>query len=266
MLELFGPLREFFPVDAPGRLPALSSANGRLILHRSAVIKTGDAPELVDDPLYKVAAAYNLGQGEEAGIKACELVAAVARRRADAVASASQGRYVSIELRVQGALVTGTGSGGVHDVGIELDSTYGWPILPGSSLKGVTREYARRHGKPMTDIFGTDPDADKPQPGRVTFFDALPGPAGVEVVEHVLTPHTRGYRSNAPADGPVAPGEHINPVPVPFLAVERGSFIAYLAGPEPHLSDAACLLREAVNDLGVGAKTASGYGYLEVVT
>ncbi|MEV4565131.1 type III-B CRISPR module RAMP protein Cmr6 [Nonomuraea sp. NPDC049419] len=265
MHNFYGPLSDVFSADPhPDRF---QSTNGRLLLHRTAVIDTGDRLELADAPLHEVAVAVNLGQGKEAGAKGSKLVAAVAARRADAVALATRGEFTAIELSVPGAVVTGTGAGGIRDVGIELDGTYGWPILPGSSLKGVTREYARRRGEPMTKIFGSEPESDEVVPGQVTFFDALPGPAGVEVVAHVLTPHTQGYRSNTPENGPaVAPGEHINPIPIPFLAVERGSFIAYLAGPEPHLSEAAALLKGAVGDLGVGAKTASGYGYLKAAT
>jgi CRISPR-associated protein Cmr6 len=255
---VLGPLGKFVEVVDKRFTPAerLKSANGRVLLHRTAVLDE----DLVDEPVLKTAVKYNLGQGERAGTSASDLVEAIARRRQAAMNRLGSIRRV--ELHMWGALVTGTGTGGVRDVGIELEGTYGWPVLPGSSLKGVAREYARQHGKPSTEIFGSEPEADEHILGAVRFFDALPGPGGVEVVEHVLTPHTRGYRSAAESGSPAPPGEHINPVPIPFLAVERGAFIAYLAGPEPHLSAAADLLVRAVDELGVGAKTASGYGYL----
>lgn len=236
-----------------------NTTNGRLLFHRTVLLDP-DRVELDERPLRSAAARIDLGQKERDAVN--PLVAAVAERRARALAARGQ-PVVTIELTAQGAVVTGTGTGGVRDIGIELHGTYGWPILPGSTLKGVTREYARQIGEPLEEIFGSEPEADRLVPGAVTFFDALPGPKGVEVAVHVLTPHTRGYRSDVSADErPKAPGEHINPVPIEFLAIERGAFVAHLAGAEPYLTKAAELLIRAVDDLGVGAKTAAGYGYL----
>lgn len=240
------------------------TTNGLLIFHRMVLLNL--EPFGLDKRPLRIAARTNLGQGERG--RPGPLLAEVAARRARALAA--QGRtFVTVELRTQGAMVTGTGVSGVRDVGIELHGTYGWPIIPGSTLKGVTREYARqlgddctrRLGTPMEKIFGSLPEADPAIPGAVTFFDALPGPGGVDVAVHVLTPHTRGYRSGA-EESPKPPGEHVNPEPIEFLAVEDGVFVAHLAGEEPHLSRAVELLIEAVGDLGVGAKTAAGYGYL----
>ncbi len=204
------------------------------------------------------------------------LLQAVAVRRRAAIASlaasmgaASMGlESATVELAPEAALLTGAGTGGIRDVGIELHGTYGWPILPGSTLKGVTREYARDEAagvSPGTQraLFGEVTADGETIPGRVTFLDALPGPGGVRVAEHVLTPHTRGYRDADPASDDVeVPGEYINPVPIPFLAVEHGCFVVHLLGPPGLLDEAVRLLVDAVADLGVGAKTSSGYGYL----
>jgi CRISPR/Cas system CMR subunit Cmr6 (Cas7 group RAMP superfamily) len=289
MAELVGPLRARFRVDTPAsqppllvpaeHLPAatLVSANGRLLLHRTAVLmskvsegQASDDLDFDDRPIYARAAEFNLGQGPGAGSSSRDdinplLGAAEARRHAALAVLKRTGRVNvrTLELEVRGALVTGTGAGGVRDVGIELHTTYGWPILPGSSLKGVAREYARQTGHPNLEaIFGSAPEAEDQTPGSVAFFDALPWRHGIEVVVHSMTPHTRGYRSDPPASGPIPPGESISPVPIAFLALQRGRFVAQLAGPEPYVEIAADLLEKAVDDLGVGAKTASGYGYL----
>lgn len=239
----------------------IGTTNGRLMFHRTTLLDPGRV-ELVEAPLRRAAARTNLGQGERHGAPD-PIVAAVVERRARAIAALGR-PMATIELRSQGAVVTGTGTGGVRDIGIELHGTYGWPIIPGSTLKGVAREYARQMGEPVEEIFGSEPGTEPLVPGAVSFFDALPGPEGVKVVVHVLTPHTRGYRSDVGADGrPQAPAEYINPVPIEFLAVEDGVFITHLLGPEPYLGDAVRLLMEAVKDLGVGAKTAAGYGYLD---
>jgi CRISPR-associated protein Cmr6 len=53
-------------------------------------------------------------------------------------------------------------------------------------------------------------------------------------------------------------------VPVVFLVV-TGAFVIDLAGPDcDEVDRAAGWLRDAADDVGVGAKTAAGYGYLRV--
>jgi CRISPR-associated protein Cmr6 len=244
-----------------------ATANARLLLHRSAVLVTAQGESALQHTAVS-AWAVATGLGQEPA-----LLASVNARRAAALAALEQQdgvRVRTVALETRGALLVGAGTSGVRDVGIELDATYGWPILPGSSLKGIAREYALLTGLPPAEIeaiFGAEPEAEEIVPGSVAFFDALPGDGGVQVAAHVLTPHTRGYRSAADAgSGPVAPGESVNPVPIPFLAIERGRFVAHLAGPEPAVAQAVELLTKAADDLGVGAKTAAGYGYLKVVS
>ncbi|MBX6382269.1 MAG: type III-B CRISPR module RAMP protein Cmr6 [Microbispora sp.] len=231
--------------------PRFAMVNARLLLYRSAVLGGDDS----DDPVLRAAAVSRLGQ------RNAKLLEAVTARRAAAMRAL--GNVRTLVLRIEGAVVTGTGAGAIRDVGIELHGTYGWPILPGSSLKGVAREYARQIGTPYTEIFGSAPEEEPQLPGSVTFFDALPSAAGVEVAVHTMTPHTRGYRSAVDAgQGPAAPGEHINPIPINFLVAAGGTFVAHLSGPPEDVEIAAGLLSKAVYDLGVGAKTAAGYGYL----
>lgn len=272
------------PRTVPGTIAPGMDANARLMLHRSVVLTADHNGVLSLDhkAISTWAVTTNLGQGPDAGRTrpkktadhAAALLTAVARRRDQAVATLARrargdaaGVAVHpVELEARGALITGTGESGIRDVGIALDGTYGWPMLRASSLKGVARDYARQIELPepeIDDIFGAEPQASDGVPGSVTFFDALPGADGVEVTAHVLTPHTRGYRSAADrSTGPATPHESINPVPIPFLAIERGRFRTYLVGPEPQVSRARDLLSRAVADLGLGAKTAAGYGYL----
>jgi CRISPR type III-B/RAMP module RAMP protein Cmr6 len=282
----------------PGPQPAGSrtgaeSANARLILHRTAVFKVASdlgAPrfgDLDDRPIRTWAVETGLGQKHTADLRA-----ALAARRAKAVESLAvpmNAAVRAVELTPQGALITGTGSGGIRDVGIELHGTYGWPVIPATALKGVADAYARDSdtvsatvrarifgapragGEPDAAQEDTDVDSDasastKATPGSVRFLDALPGPAGVAVAEHVLTPHARDYHTGHDAmgrDQRPPPAEYVNPVPIPFLAVQGGTFTAYLVGPEPDVGTAAELLAVAVDDIGAGAKTSAGYGYLD---
>lgn len=258
----------------PGKAP--KDANALLMLHRSAVLKVSDDGKikLDDDWVRSWACAARLGQDAPD-----ELPARVAARRLAALrALSADGRtsVVTVIARPMGAVVTGTGAGGVRNVGIELHGTYGWPVLPGSTLKGVARSFARDEElaeQAAAAVFGAPPAEDQPaHAGAVAFLDTLPGPGGVTVAEHVLTPHTRGYRldtgdSDEDADddaGPRPPAEYINPVPVPFLVLTDGVFHIHLVGPRPEVDRAAELLAAGLNDIGLGAKTTSGYGYFTI--
>lgn len=276
------------------RTTAALKANAKLILHRTAVARirtdlvTGEEKfvDLDDGPVCAWALDTDLGQR-----RGDDLAARLATRRAaalDNLAKATGRQVMVVKLEPQGALVTGTGNGGIRNVGIELHGTYGWPVIPGSGLKGVAAAYAaqaaisqehvdRIFGLPRPRPAGQPSDGDDAgpkredgaesdesgaRPGSVVFFDALPGPGGVTVAQHDLTPHTRNYHTGSDEGGgrPV-PDEYSNPVPIPFLVVDGGIFVAHLLGPADDVEAAARLLREAVDDLGVGAKTSTGYGY-----
>lgn len=307
--ELVGPLSGRLTVTSedglprirrPGAQPAgtrtgAESANALLILHRTAVFKvTSDAGvrrfgDLDDWPIRTWAVETGLGQNHSGDLRT-----ALAARRTKAVASlaaAADAAVRIVELTPQGALVTGTGSGGIRDVGIELHGTYGWPVIPATALKGVADAYARDSddmpAAVRARIFGTPraggepegarehadvgpdtPVSAKAAPGSVRFLDALPGPGGVTVAEHVLTPHARDYHTGHDRVGGAErppPAEYVNPVPIPFLAVRGGTFTAYLIGPDSDITAAAELLKAAVDDIGAGAKTSAGYGYLDAI-
>ena len=271
------------------------NANARLILHRTAVFEALPGPgpqrlgDLDDTPIRTWAIETALGQSRSG-----ELRAALAARRAKALkllAEATGTTVLSIELTPQGALITGSGAGGIRNVGIELHGTHGWPIIPASTLKGVADAYARdsglvddgvririfgtprpgsRSGSPADDTGASGDGLTAPSaaPGSVRFYDALPGRGGVMIAEHVLTPHARDYHMNGDTAGAgerPPPAEYLNPVPIPFLAVDGGTFTAHLVGPEADTARAADLLSAAVDDIGVGAKTSAGYGYMQAV-
>jgi CRISPR-associated protein Cmr6 len=99
--------------------------------------------------------------------------------------------------------------------------------------------------------------------GSVMFYDALPGADGVTIAEHVLTPHARDYHTgHGTQDQRPPPAEYLNPVPIPFLAIEKGTFVVHLLALQADTNEVADLVTAAVGDIGVGAKTAAGYGYL----
>ncbi len=280
-----------------------AEANPLLILHRTAVARfrtdtyTGEQrlEDLDDTPIRIWAVDTNLGQkhSTDPQKRKEDLDRQLAARRARALnllADDENHQVMVVKIEPQAALITGTATGGIRNVGIELHGTHGWPVIPASGLKGVTVAYAQDVAtqEEIERIFGSprpgrrpegdtessaevggdgEPDAaadEQPsKPGSVLFFDAMPGSAGISVAEHDLTPHARDYHTGTDSAGKrPPPAEYVNPVPIPFLVVDGGAFIAHLVGPAEDVTRAAELLCAALDDIGAGAKTSSGYGYL----
>lgn len=289
-------------VRAAGSDPALYEANARLILHRTALLVVTPRPgaegpgpgELDDGPIRTWAVESALGQRRRDDLRA--KVAARHARALESLVAGTGATVLHVDIEPQAAMVTGTGAGGIRNAGIELHGTHGWPVIPASTLKGAAAAYARdteaspdverifgsprpgrdagSHGHDAPPGSASEPaqaPARSPEPaaapGTVRFFDALPGPDGVIVAEHVLTPHVRVYHTGPATEGGQrpAPSEYLNPVPIPFLAIEKGTFTVHLLGPAADVRAAAELLKAAADGIGVGAKTSAGYGYLDAV-
>lgn len=168
-----------------------------------------------------------------------------------------------------GRLVVGLGADSVLENAITLHRTYGVPVIPGSALKGLAAAYARnrladpdwqKNGKAYKTLFGDTTSA-----GYVTFFDALyvPGsaPGNNPLALDVVTVHHPEYyrgENNPPADWD-------SPNPVPFVSVRGGvKFLVALAGPDEWVEAAFVILERALAEEGIGAKTNSGYGRMEL--
>jgi CRISPR-associated protein Cmr6 len=173
--------------------------------------------------------------------------------------------------QVKGRMIVGLGSESVLETSISLHRTYGVPYIPGSALKGLAANYARlrlgegwqKGGKYYKVVFGNTDDA-----GYITFFDALyvpdPGPEKKALYPDVITVHHQSYYQGAND----APADTDNPTPVPFLSA-TGIYLIALAAPDLQHPDrwlAATfkIVEEAFKTFGVGAKTSSGYGRLEL--
>jgi CRISPR-associated protein Cmr6 len=116
--------------------------------------------------------------------------------------------------------------------------------------------------KTYQEIFGTQNKA-----GRCIFFDALLSPLnqGQALFElDVMTPHFSDYYSNK---GDVAhpPHDADKPIPVTFITVPAGIKISCAVGVrrntnDGYLKDVIETLQKALAEMGIGAKTAAGYG------
>lgn len=181
----------------------------------------------------------------------------------------------SLTLETDTRLIAGLGYDGPLEIGMTLHPLHGFPYLPGTTVKGVARTWAREsllsQGKTTEDeiraVFGSQADADSrdAMKGHVTFFDALPvfengSPAeNTSVLDvDILTPHQTPYYS-----GNELHGDWHQPTPVPFLTVAPGVAFRFAlsAQDEDLLKTARSWLLGALTMIGAGGKSRSGYGY-----
>ncbi len=203
-------------------------------------------------------------------------------------------------LRTDWRFIAGLGRKGPLEVGFTFHR-YGFPILPGSSVKGVARAWAfLRLVEQATDdlnslakldeVLSADgedvkkylqwraalPDEVQQRAddfraifgttataGRAVFFDAIPDRTPTLELD-VMNPHfPEYYQGNAP------PTDWQSPVPVYFLTVAAGTEFRFGVGWRGALDEAGQRLhrfaqewlKAGLMNLGAGAKTSAGYGY-----
>ncbi|MGL6260380.1 type III-B CRISPR module RAMP protein Cmr6 [Vibrio sp. WXL210] len=182
---------------------------------------------------------------------------------------------ISLKYKSEWNWVSGLGYAHPVENGLKWHPTLAVPFFSGSSIKGLLRAWMETQQQPDLKAiqlwFGSeDKRADKcknePSQGGLIFFDALPVEP-VSLVLDVMTPHcgnwlSEGGQKNAPADW-------INPVPVPFLSCAPAVLhfsIAPVPGQEAaiDMSKVAKALSDALDFLGLGAKTSNGYGLFTI--
>jgi CRISPR-associated protein Cmr6 len=155
--------------------------------------------------------------------------------------------------------VTGLGRSHPVESGFAWHPTLGVPYLPGSSVKGMIRDWAEREAEPspsldeVKKIFGS-----RGAVGQIDVLDLLPL-APVRLEADVTTPHYGGWTPEAP------PADWCGPVPVPFLVTAIGVSFAFALLPRSQTGREALgivrsWLTEAIVWAGAGAKTSVGYG------
>lgn len=184
-----------------------------------------------------------------------------------------------------------TGLGNEHPLenGFAFLNPYGLPYLPGSGTKGVLRQAARElaginagekwgaesewNSEAIDALFGRE-DSKDARRGALQFWDVIPQINGDSLLLEVMTPHQTHYYQKGET-----PHESGQPNPIKFLTIPPGSEftfpvvcdIPFLARIAPTLAEGdywKSLLREAFEHafdwLGFGAKTAVGYGAMEI--
>jgi len=181
-------------------------------------------------------------------------------------------------------LIVGLGNESVYETSMTLHHVYGIPYIPGQAVKGVVRSWViterfdkDSEGKTdlkkaeklalkdqaFCDIFGCPGESHYKQArqGNVIFFDAFPTSLTRESVQpDIMNPHYGPYYA-----GEKPPADYHNPVPVTFLTVMNTAFefhIGIKSGQDGVFKGESLpdILGKALNEHGIGAKTAVGYG------
>ena len=214
----------------------------------------------------------------------------------------AQAHATSFPMKTDWRFIAGLGHRGALEVGFTFHR-YGFPILPGSSVKGIARAWAFHEiagnlgveGEflsKLDDALSEDDEikhADGIRPfsptddtkalasdfrkvfgttgnaGEAVFFDAIPvAPPRLEL--DIMNPHYPRYYS-----GEEYPTNWQSPVPVFFLAVAANQGFSFAVGWRGKYDQEAERLRgkaeehlkAGLTDLGAGAKTSAGYGYFK---
>lgn len=235
-------------------------------------------------------------------IPSCEQIETynqVMKQRREALALLS--RYQRIKIlhgKPTGKAFHGLGAAHVREASLTIHPVYGVPYLPGSSIKGVVRHWAleaffqgsekkyetalkgeteesqKRYALAIRDIFG-----DQEHSGGVQFHDAFVcgdfdrdvHDVKVTLKPDVLTVHFKEYYQDK---GEKPPTDDMDPIPTEFYGVETPyfEFVITLTGQnyrnssltdEELLEVAGTWLQRALTEMGIGAKTTSGYGSFE---
>lgn len=207
--------------------------------------------------------------------------------RRDALLAALHGN--SYPFKTTWRFISGLGMGHVLETGFVWHRTLGVPYLPGSSVKGLIRAWADPkpdkdgnpcgYGDPQAwdekykRLFGDSKDMGA---GCLIVFDAIPeSKPNLEV--DIMNPHYGDYYSKKPikiksANGKeqtidTPPADYLSPNPIFFLTVASDVPFKFALAPRPgigsstDLTNGYNLLKEALDNIGIGAKTAVGYGY-----
>lgn len=170
-------------------------------------------------------------------------------------------------------LLINHGGESVLESNIALHPFYGFPIIYGSAIKGVTRLYcgsevANIDNDTIIKIFGNEPEKEPAQEGGIVFCDAWPAEYKyLDSLElDVITPHYKDYYEKKDF-----PQDTLQPSPHLFLAVKKDTVFEFAIYPaksdnkdnDKLLEKTEGLIKQALKEYGIGAKTGSNYGYFK---
>lgn len=183
----------------------------------------------------------------------------LARRRAWLEPLVRSGEARLLWLTSETDAVVHLASQGPLELGLALHHVYGFPILPATSLKGLSRASAG-------DSDAADVDEVYGKQEHVASLAVLDGlPVAFAIQPDVMTPHFGGWYQ-----GKRAPDDTEGPVPIPFLSIAPGAVFEVALVSRNGTQAVALLdrfeedLRRGLDERGLGAKTSAGYGVFSV--
>ena len=201
---------------------------------------------------------------------------------------------INFKAELKSPLITGIGQTHPNEVGMVFDHTMGIPFIPASSVKGIVRfahmleliksenlqQFLNKEKNGIVEsipetkiaaIFGGDLKIKKSgkseiekRSGKVIFLDAYPVTVPDLHVD-IMNPHYGDYYSDE--NGKTPPADYLDPTPIKFLTVKPGTkfiFKAIVPKDSDLFQPVKIALKNALEDEGVGAKTAVGYGRFEI--
>lgn len=192
-----------------------------------------------------------------------------------ALAQCHRDRFRRITLHNTSPLILHLGRASVlENVGFHTDRTTGLPVIPGSAVKGVLSTWAAWEANQKTDgtfpppddwtlrragltdrILGCNHDGGSTHAGDIVFVGGFPKSPPALVLDIVNPHHDDQGRDKTRL------------TPSVFLSLRPGTAWDFVFFARPGTDDAAALLdvtgrwlREALEQAGLGAKTAAGYG------
>lgn len=260
------------------QLPAMTEANKGLRFERffdKYQLTSSDIKPKDDAKKSFLAAFANITCGNRQAIEQTKL-----RQWSLAKSQKGDGKIYQLD----GHFVTGMGNSHPVENGFLWHYTLGTPYLSGSMVKGLVRALIEQYyqGEDKADLlyqwFGSDAKDPKKasrdsQAGELIFFDAIPTSPPTLSVD-IMTPHMGDWYAkgadikNAKNDSDKIPADWHDPTPIPFLAVKNANFL-FSIGKRPHskidIKEVFACLDNALQYLGAGAKTQTGYGYMSFV-
>lgn len=178
---------------------------------------------------------------------------------------------ILFNLTTRTRVIVNHGNESVLENSIAIHPYYGFPVIPGSAIKGITRHFCnefRKLDENLDEIFGISSSDRESREGGVVFLDAWPVSLAEKLFEiDIFTPHYSKYYQEDDL-----PKDNQSLRPMNFLAVKRGIEFEFTIvssskcrqeDKQKLRSDAQTYVTEALKTFGIGAKTGSNYGYFK---
>ena len=175
--------------------------------------------------------------------------------------------FVSIPLKTR--LMVGGPSGNALETSVATHHVYGFPMIPGSAIKGIVRLYLSESGYSQSlieSMLGSSDlgrDSEKVA-GCVGFYDAwwVPDSATNPYQLDVITTHHKEYYESQGEQAGAT--DFDTPTPIAQISVGGAFLFAVESGDEVWRRFALETLQYALESRGIGAKTSNGYGYFGI--